>query len=89
MDYFAPFWQGLLTLRPTPRYVLWGIGYVDLKDEPSRIPVDLAREVVARSALCAVRDQHTRELIGHEKIPEPILCPAILQPVQSGWCIEY
>ena len=78
MDYFAPFWRGLLALENVPRYVIWGVGYVDLKAEQSRVPDDLVREVVGRSELCIVRDQHTRDIVGDEKIPEPVLCPALL-----------
>lgn len=76
MDYFAPFWVGLSRLDCLPRYCIWGVGYCDLKAEPSHPPLDLVRRIVAGSELCVVRDELTRVLGGQRprgtcRLPEP------------------
>ena len=76
MDYFAPFSVGLSGLDGLPRNCIWGVGYCDLKAEPSHPPLDLVRRIVAGSELCVVRDELTRVLGGQRprgtcRLPEP------------------
>ncbi len=77
MDYFTPFWDGLLRMDPWPQVCIWGVGYCDIKDRPSRAPDGLLRRVVQRSTLCYVRDELTRAYLAGESLPAPIPCPAI------------
>lgn len=76
MDYFAPFWQGFRTLIGRLRYCIWGAGYCDLKDEPSRMPADLLVPIVERSHLCVVRDEMTRLHLGLSDI-SIAPCPSV------------
>ncbi|HWH00755.1 MAG TPA: polysaccharide pyruvyl transferase family protein [Pilimelia sp.] len=88
MDYFQPLWEGLAALGDRVPYVLWGVGAVDLKREPSRLDPQLVRGVAARAALCRVRDEHTRALLGGAPLPAAVPCPSVLavRPVhRPGW----
>lgn len=77
MDYFEPFWQGLLRLSSSPRYCIWGVGYCDLKREPSRPPVELIRQVIANSECCFVRDELTRQHLAECELQTPVACPSV------------
>ena len=35
MDYFTSFWAGLLEIAPRAPVCIWGVGYCDIKAEPS------------------------------------------------------
>ena len=77
MDYFEPFWTGLASSETPARVCIWGVGYCDLKLEPSRAPVDLLRRVGRAPARCTVvSDELTRDPdsgldpAGHP-LPEP------------------
>lgn len=87
MDYFAPFWQGIAERSGDLRYCLWGVGYCDLKAEPSHPPQQMLRQVVARSALCVVRDELTRGHLGAAGQPPPVPCPSLaaIEPAAPGW----
>ena len=75
MDYFEPFWAGLAALGTPARVCVWGVGYCDLKLEPSRAPMELLRRVCSASALTVVRDELTREHIG---LDLPVIpCPSL------------
>lgn len=76
MDYFAPLWEGLSRLVSRRPVAIWGVGYVDLKHEPSRPPLGLLRAVVAGARLTVVRDELTRQLLG-VALPEPVPCPSL------------
>lgn len=86
MDYFEPFWRGLVDVPPKAPICIWGVGYCDLKRERSRPAVDLIRNVVAKSSCCFVRDALTWQLLGLP-LPEPTGCPslaAIEPPCELG-----
>lgn len=89
MDYFAPFWHGLLTLPQKLRYCLWGVGFCDLKAEQSHPPMDVIRAVVKRSILCVVRDRLSREHLAEASVPLPVACPSLVEvdPSPLGWGI--
>jgi len=88
MDYFAPFWIGLSELRPRFRYCIWGVGYCDLKAEPSHPPLDVVRTIASNSELCVVRDELTRNYLGSQALPPPVPCPSLVEcdavPVGHG-----
>lgn len=77
MDYFVPFWESFRNISKPLRYIIWGIGYCDLKREPSRPPVKLLQEIVHRSSLCYVRDDLTREYLAGCQLPKPVVCPSV------------
>jgi polysaccharide pyruvyl transferase WcaK-like protein len=87
MDYFAPFWIGLGELRRRPRYCIWGVGYCDLKAEPSHPPPDVVRRVVEGSEICVVRDDLTRSYLGSDALPAPVPCPSLVEidAAPRGW----
>jgi polysaccharide pyruvyl transferase WcaK-like protein len=78
MDYFTPFWEAFLPFARERRFVLWGIGVCDLKDEDSNGPADLHAEIAAHAALCVVRDEPSRQHIGLPSLPDPVPCPSHL-----------
>lgn len=77
MDYFTPFWEGMRAIVESVPTYLWGVGYCDLKSEPSRVPTILLAEIVARSRLCFVRDELTRSYLASCKLPDPVPCPSL------------
>ena len=77
MDYFVPFWEGFLPIAPRVRFCIWGVGYCDMKDEPSRAPSDLLEQIVQYSALCIVRDELTRQHLVGNALASPVCCPTI------------
>jgi hypothetical protein len=89
MDYFAPFWTGFSELCHRLRYCIWGVGYCDLKAEPSHPPLGVARKVVAGSALCVVRDELTRRRLDSPGISAPVPCPSLvaIDAVPPGWSV--
>ena len=87
MDYFAPFWIGLAELGHRFRYCIWGVGYCDLKAQPSHPPLEIVRRVVAGSELCVVRDELTRKHLANSALPAPVPCSSLLEidPAPCGW----
>jgi polysaccharide pyruvyl transferase WcaK-like protein len=87
MDYFAPFWTGLRELKPPASLCIWGVGYCDLKAEPSHPPLDVVREIVQASLICVVRDNLTRNYLGADVVGPPIPCPSMVavRPEPGGW----
>lgn len=87
MDYFDPFWTGLRALGTRLRYCIWGVGYCDLKAEPSRPTPELLRNVVGASALCVVRDELTRRHLADCTLAAPVPCPSLvdIDAAQRGW----
>lgn len=82
MDYFVPFWEELLRAAPAASLCLWGVGYCDLKREPTRPRLDLIRTVVQSARVCAIRDTMTRDHLSECALPPPVACPslAVLKP---------
>jgi polysaccharide pyruvyl transferase WcaK-like protein len=78
MDYFVPFWRGFLKVVQGVPFCLWGVGYCDMKLEPTRPPLDLLEEVVQRSRLCVVRDELTRQHLSGCALPAAVACPTIV-----------
>ena len=64
MDYFTPFWQGLLPICRWVPTVIWGAGYCDHKRQPSQAPLELLAEIAATCRMCIVRDELSRKLLG-------------------------
>jgi polysaccharide pyruvyl transferase WcaK-like protein len=77
MDYFTSFWEGFRPLASQVPFCVWGVGYCDIKDRPSRADQALLREVLGFSRLTVVRDELTRELLRGCDLPAPILCPSV------------
>lgn len=77
MDYFVPFWEGLLTISQNIPFGIWGVGYCDLKLEPSRPPFGFLSEIISRSRFCYVRDALTREHLAECNLPPPTGCPSL------------
>lgn len=77
MDYFVPFWEGIQRLLPALRYGIWGVGYCDLKREPSRPSTKLLEEIVSQSQFCYVRDELSRNYLSDCQLPSPMLCPSM------------
>lgn len=77
MDYFQPFWEGFRRIAGRVPYVIWGVGYCDIKHEPSRPPLDMMREIVSGSRLCVVRDELTRRLLADCALPPAVGCPSL------------
>lgn len=86
MDYFAPFWEGLLRAPPRAPLCLWGVGLCDIKAEASRPDRQLVRAVARRALRCHVRDAPTRDFLGLADLPPPTPCPglAAIEPVARG-----
>jgi len=78
MDYFTPFWQGFLPIARRVPTCIWGVGYVDLKAEPSRAPRALLEQVVRASRLCYVRDELTRMILANCNLPPSVPCPSFV-----------
>ena len=77
MDYFQPFWEGLLDVAGHVPYCIWGAGYCDIKQEPSRPSAALMKAVTARAALCVVRDDLTRHYLATPDLQPPVPCPSL------------
>jgi polysaccharide pyruvyl transferase WcaK-like protein len=87
MDYFAPFWEGFREIADRVPFCIWGVGYCDLKREPSRAPQALLEEIVGKSRLCVVRDELTRGYLSACELPPPVPCPsinAVQPPMRPG-----
>jgi polysaccharide pyruvyl transferase WcaK-like protein len=77
MDYFTPFWEGFREIGAHVPFCIWGVGYCDLKREPSRAPRRLLEEIVGKSRLCVVRDELSRKYLCSCQLPPPVPCPSI------------
>lgn len=77
MDYFEPFWRAFEPLSLRLSFFIWGVGYCDLKQEPSLAPRELLSAVAGRSRRCIVRDELSRDLLGLPGLPDPVPCPAL------------
>jgi polysaccharide pyruvyl transferase WcaK-like protein len=84
MDYFVPFWQGFQSIADRVPFAIWGAGACDMKLEASRPPLALVGDIVARSRLCVVRDELTRQLLGGGNLPAPVICPAVVAVPFTG-----
>ena len=83
MDYFTPFWHGLLALPNRPRYLLWGVGCCDLKAEASLPDRSLTAAVVAGAVRCELRDDLSRGFVGDLALPPAVACPALFELVAT------
>lgn len=77
MDYFTPFWEGFRAIADHAPFCIWGVGYCDLKREPSRAPQALLAAIAGKSRLCIVRDELTRRHLPSRKLSSPVPCPSI------------
>jgi len=87
MDYFTPFWEGFREIADRIPFCIWGVGYCDLKQEPSCAPEALLSEIVHKSRICIVRDELSRHHLSHCELPPPIPCPSLCtvdSPTQLG-----
>ncbi len=84
MDYFIPFWNAFKQVADTIPFIIWGIGYCDIKQEDSLPPNSLVEEIVNKSNLCILRDELSRSYLPHCSLPLPVPCPSInyIDPVQ-------
>jgi polysaccharide pyruvyl transferase WcaK-like protein len=78
MDYFVPFWEGFRPIGARVPFVLWGVGYCDMKRQLTRPPTNLLEEIIVRSQLCIVRDELTRGHLLHCALPPPVPCPSLV-----------
>jgi polysaccharide pyruvyl transferase WcaK-like protein len=80
MDYFQPFWTRFLPLATRGRvpFCIWGVGFCDLKDRPSRASIALLEPILQRARVCVVRDQLTYRALAGCHLPPPVLCPSTL-----------
>jgi polysaccharide pyruvyl transferase WcaK-like protein len=77
MDYFVPFWQGFRPIARRVPFCIWGVGYCDLKREPSRPPLSILKEVIPLSRLCIVRDDLSRRHLADFDLPAAVPCPSM------------
>lgn len=78
LDYFTPFWRAFEPIGRRVPFCLWGVGCCAEKDAawlPSR---DVLERIIARSRLCYVRDELSRQLFSDQSLPAPVACPALL-----------
>jgi polysaccharide pyruvyl transferase WcaK-like protein len=88
MDYFTPFWEGFREMADRIPYCIWGVGYCDLKREPSLAPKALLEDIVFKSRFCIVRDELSRRHLSRCALPQPVPCPSICvveKPLQMGY----
>jgi polysaccharide pyruvyl transferase WcaK-like protein len=88
MDYFVPFWQGFQSIASRTPSCIWGVGYCDLKLEPSRPPQALIEQIATRCRLCVVRDELTHSALARCALPPPVPCPSLVavdEPAQQGF----
>lgn len=77
MDYFTPFWESFDSLSDKLSFVLWGVGFCDIKSEPSLPPIPLIEKIIEKSKLCVLRDLLSNSLLPNCKLPEPVSCPSL------------
>ena len=75
MDYFIPFWERFKPIADRVPFCIWGIGYCDLKNEPSLPPGNLVEGIINKSKFCIVRDELSRSYLPNCNLPNPIPCP--------------
>ncbi len=77
MDYFIPFWEAFNSVADKVPFCIWGIGYCDIKHEPSLPSNVLIEHIVQRARLCIVRDELSRTYLPTCSLPQPVACPSI------------
>ncbi len=77
MDYFEPFWSGFRKVADRIPFGIWGVGYCDLKREPSLASRRLLIEIVIRSRFAIVRDELTYRHLALGTLPDPVPCPSV------------
>lgn len=77
MDYFIPFWEAFNSVADRVPFCIWGIGYCDIKHEPSLPPNVLIEHIVQKARLCIVRDELSRSYLPTCSLPESVACPSI------------
>lgn len=77
MDYFTPFWDRFLDIAGDIPFCIWGVGFCDLKQEPSLAPFYLLKEIVKKSHLTVVRDNFSRDYLSAAISYQPIPCPSM------------
>ena len=63
MDYFIPFWKAFSFVAERVPFCIWGIGYCDIKHEPSLPPGALIEQIVRKAHLCIVSDELSRSYL--------------------------
>jgi polysaccharide pyruvyl transferase WcaK-like protein len=76
MDYFRPFWEGLLEIN-APAFCVWGAGVCDLKREASSVPRAVLERLVEKSLLFVVRDDLTLGFLPRAGGAYAVPCPAM------------
>jgi polysaccharide pyruvyl transferase WcaK-like protein len=77
MDYFEPFWRGFAPLGGRLRFCMWGVGCCAMKRADSHPPRSLVGSIAARSQLCVVRDELTREFLRDHVAARVVPCPTL------------
>lgn len=77
MDYFIPFWEAFKPIANKMPFVIWGIGYCDIKHEVSLPPTMLIEQIVKKAKLCIVRDELTISHLPHCSLPTPVERPSL------------
>jgi Polysaccharide pyruvyl transferase len=86
MDYFEPFWRGFAPLADRVPFCVWGVGCCDHKRVDSRPALSLVGPIIARSRLCAVRDELTRDFLRNHAVARVVPCPTftVVEPRPPG-----
>jgi polysaccharide pyruvyl transferase WcaK-like protein len=77
MDYFTAFWEGFREIAERVPFAIWGVGYCDLKREQSRASRPLLEDIIGKSRMCIVRDNHTRDHLDTCPLPPAVPCPSV------------
>lgn len=77
MDYFTPFWKAFESLTENLNFVIWGVGFCDIKLEPSLPPVTLIEQIVKKSKLCILRDELSKSFLPGCQLPDHVPCPSL------------
>jgi polysaccharide pyruvyl transferase WcaK-like protein len=77
MDYFTTFWEGIVKIARRVPVCIWGVGYCDIKHEPTLPPQELIEDVIEKSEICAVRDEYTRNRLARFTLPPAVGCPSL------------
>lgn len=77
MDYFIPFWEAFNSVAGRVPFCIWGIGYCDIKHEPSLPSNELIEHILHKARLCIVRDELSRTYLPTCSLPAPVACPSI------------
>lgn len=77
-EYFMPFWSGFESISRKTRFVVWGVGFCDSKEEDTRPSQPLLAGILRRSSLTVLRDERSRAAFADLDLPAPVICPSTL-----------